>query len=168
MLYDCKKTVMRYELASELNVLSRRLLRISEYGRRTFDFTINVLRDALDGGRRPFPRLPDLHNRHESVSETDRRYVDWAVSQARKQSTAADTTVFDFIHEVLLLWNLDGPEEYEELVVAFVMKFQQYTGPVMAKGMEDTALYIYNRLVSLNEVGGSPSGSGSRYRRSTT
>ncbi|CAN5905282.1 hypothetical protein BH23ACT11_BH23ACT11_16750 [soil metagenome] len=47
LLYGCKKAVMRSELASELNVLSRRLLRLSEYGRRTFDFTVNVLRDAL-------------------------------------------------------------------------------------------------------------------------
>ena len=154
LLYDCKKTVMRYELASELNVLSRRLLRISEYGRRTFDFTINVLRDALTEVVAHFP-VYRTYVTTEEVSETDRRYVDWAVSQAKKQSTAADTTIFDFIHEVLIL-EVDGPDEYRDLAVAFVMKFQQYTGPVMAKGMEDTALYIYNRLVSLNEVGGEP------------
>ena len=156
LLYDCKKTVMRYELASELNVLSRRLLRISggSAGRRTFDFTINVLRDALTEVVAHFPVYRTYITARE-VSETDRRYVDWAVSQARKQSTAADTTVFDFIHEVLLL-EVEGPEDYEELVVAFVMKYQQYTGPVMAKGMEDTALYVYNRFISLNEVGGEP------------
>ncbi|MGB3683466.1 MAG: malto-oligosyltrehalose synthase, partial [Rubrobacteraceae bacterium] len=154
LLYDCKKTVMRSELASELNVLSRQLLRISEYGRRTFDFTINVLRDALAEVVAHFP-VYRTYITAGNVSETDRRYVDWAVSRARKQSAAADTTVFDFIHEALLL-EVDGPEEYRALVVAFVMKFQQYTGPVMAKGMEDTALYDYNRLVSLNEVGGEP------------
>jgi (1->4)-alpha-D-glucan 1-alpha-D-glucosylmutase len=156
LLYDCKKTVMRYELASELNVLSRRLLRISEgfAGRRTFDFTINVLRDALTEVVAHFP-VYRTYITAGDVSETDRRYVDWAVSRARKQSTAADTTVFDFIHEVLLL-EVDGPEDYKDLATAFVMKFQQYTGPVMAKGMEDTALYVYNRLVSLNEVGGEP------------
>ncbi len=154
LLYGCKKTVMRSELASELNVLSRRLLRISEYGRRTFDFTINVLRDALAEVVAHFP-VYRTYITAEGVSETDRRYVDWAVSRARKQSTAADTTVFDFIHEVLLL-EVDGPDDYKELAAAFVMKFQQYTGPVMAKGMEDTALYDYNRLISLNEVGGEP------------
>ncbi|MDQ4105648.1 MAG: malto-oligosyltrehalose synthase [Actinomycetota bacterium] len=154
LLYDCKKTVMRSELASELNVLSRRLLRISEYGRRTFDFTINVLRDALSEVVAHFP-VYRTYITAEGASETDRRYVEWAVSRAKKQSTAADTTVFDFIHDVLLL-EVDGPEDYRGLAVAFVMKFQQYTGPVMAKGMEDTALYIYNRLVSLNEVGGEP------------
>ena len=154
LLYDCKKTVMRSELASELNVLSRRLLRISEYGRRTFDFTINVLRDALAEVVAQFP-VYRTYITCEEISETDRRYVEWAVSRAKKQSTAADTTVFDFIQEVLLL-EVDGPQDYRDLAVAFVMKFQQYTGPVMAKGMEDTALYDYNRLVSLNEVGGEP------------
>ena len=81
--------------------------------------------------------------------------MDWAVTQAKKRSTAADTSAYDFVHDALLL-NLEGPKEYRALAVAFVMKFQQYTGPVMAKGMEDTALYIYNRLISLNEVGGEP------------
>ena len=154
LLYDCKKAVMRSDLASELNVLSRRLLRISEYGRRAFDFTINVLRDALTEIVAAFP-VYRTYITSEDFSEQDRRYVDWAVRQAKKRSTAADTSAYDFLHDVLLL-NVEGPDEYEKLALAFVMKFQQYTGPVMAKGMEDTALYIYNRLVSLNEVGGEP------------
>ncbi len=154
LLYDCKKAVMRSELASELNVLSRRLLRISEYGRRTFDFTINILRDALTEIVAAFP-VYRTYVTLEDFSEQDWRYVDWAVRQAKKRSTAADTSAYDFLHDVLLL-NVEGPDEYQEMVLAFVMKFQQYTGPVMAKGMEDTALYIYNRLVSLNEVGGEP------------
>ncbi len=154
LLYGCKKDVMRGELASELNVLARRLLRISEYGRRAFDFTINVLRDALAEVVAHFP-VYRTYITSGGLSEQDRRYVEWAVARARKQSTAADTAVFDFIRAVLLL-EAEGPEEYRALVAAFVMKFQQYTGPVMAKGMEDTALYVYNRLVSLNEVGGEP------------
>jgi (1->4)-alpha-D-glucan 1-alpha-D-glucosylmutase len=59
--------------------------------------------------------------------------------------------VFDFIRDIVLR---QGPEETE--AGAFTSKFQQYTGPVMAKGMEDAALYVYNRLISLNEVGGEP------------
>jgi (1->4)-alpha-D-glucan 1-alpha-D-glucosylmutase len=154
LLHGCKKAVMRSELASELNVLSRRLLRLSEYGRRTFDFTINVLRDALTEIVAAFP-VYRTYITSEGISQQDRRYVDWAVTQAKKRSTAADTSAYDFVHDALLL-NLEGPDEYRELAIAFVMKFQQYTGPVMAKGMEDTALYIYNRLASLNEVGGEP------------
>ncbi|MEW6637921.1 MAG: malto-oligosyltrehalose synthase, partial [Actinomycetota bacterium] len=156
VLYECKRLVMRGDLASELAVLSRRLLRLSEgfAGRRSYDFTINVLRDALSEVVAFFP-VYRTYITPEGVSEADRRHVEWAVGRARKRSTAADTTVFDFLREVLLLES-EGPEEYREMVAAFVMKFQQYTGPVMAKGMEDTALYRFNRLISLNEVGGEP------------
>ena len=156
LLYGCKQLIMRYSLASELNVLSRRLLRVSEGpdGRRSYDFTINVLRDAVSEVVAAFP-VYRTYVTAGSVSEEDRRYVEWAVAHSRKRSTAADGTVFDFIREVLLL-EVEGPEQYRRAVEAFVMKFQQYTGPVMAKGMEDTALYIYNRLTSLNEVGGEP------------
>ena len=112
------------------------------------------MRDALTEIVAAFP-VYRTYITSEDLSEQDRRYVDWAVARAKKRSTAADTSAYDFVHDVLLL-NVEGPEEYEALAVAFVMKFQQYTGPVMAKGMEDTALYIHNRLVSLNEVGGEP------------
>jgi len=154
LLYECKRLNMRLSLASELNVLTRRLLRLSEYGRRQYDFTAHVLRDALSEvvGRFPVYRT---YVTPGGVSEADRRYVEWAVAAAKKRSAAPDTSAFDFIRDALLL-EADGPEEYRRLVAAFVMKFQQYTGPVMAKGMEDTALYRYNRLASLNEVGGEP------------
>ena len=156
LLYDCKRLIMKDALASELNVLSRRLLRIAGgfSGRRTHDFTINALRDALTEVVAEFP-VYRTYASEGGLSEQDERYVEWAIARARKRSTAADTTVFDFIRDVLLL-NMGGPEEYRRLALAFVMKFQQYTGPVMAKGMEDTALYAYNRLASLNEVGGEP------------
>ncbi len=156
LLYNCKKLIMKDALASELNVLSRRLLAISGgfAGRRTHDFTINALRDALTEVVAEFP-VYRTYAADDGLSEQDERYVEWAIARARKRSAAADTTVFDFIRDVLLL-DVDGPEEYRASVLAFVMKFQQYTGPVMAKGMEDTALYVYNRLASLNEVGGEP------------
>ena len=160
-LYGCKKTIMREDLASELAVLSRRLLRISEgfedgdrYAHRSRDFTINGLRDALSEVVAYFP-VYRTYITPGNVSEIDRRHVEWAVARARKHSDAADKGVFDFLSDVLLLQS-DGPDEYRAAVTAFVMKFQQYTGPVMAKGMEDTALYRYNRLTSLNEVGGEP------------
>ena len=152
ILYGCKKLVMRTALTSELSTLTRLLLRISEYD-RSYDFTINLLREALSEVVACFP-VYRTYVTPEAVSESDRRYVDEAVSRAKKNA-AADTTVFDFICEVLLL-EADGPEEYREMVVRFAMRFQQYTGPVMAKGVEDTALYVYNRLISLNEVGGEP------------
>ncbi|MGI8649312.1 MAG: malto-oligosyltrehalose synthase [Rubrobacter sp.] len=153
LLYACKREVMRGELASELNVLSRSLLAVSEGANdeRYYDFTIHVLRDALTEVVANFPVYRTYITLEGDISEVDRRHVEWAVSRAIKTTTAADTSVFDFIRSVLLM-------ERDSLtgVAGFVGKFQQYTGPVMAKGMEDTALYRYNRLTSLNEVGGEP------------
>ncbi len=156
LLYGCKKRVMRGELASELNVLSRRLLRLADggerqFGERRFDFTINVLRDALSEVVAYFP-VYRTYVVEDKLSETDRRYIEWAVARARKRSDAADESVFDFIRDTLLMETEGVPGR----VADFVGKFQQYTGPVMAKGMEDTALYCYNRLSSSNEVGGEP------------
>jgi (1->4)-alpha-D-glucan 1-alpha-D-glucosylmutase len=154
VIYDSKQLIMRGDLASELNVLTRRLLRLSEYGRRSYDFTINALRDALREVVAYFP-VYRTYIADGEVSEADERYVEWAVALAKKHGATADDTVYDFVRDALLL-RLEGPEEYRRMVEGFVGKFQQYTGPVMAKGMEDTALYRYNRLASLNEVGGEP------------
>ena len=153
VLYDRKKLVMRTALASELDALSRLLLRVSGSGRR-YDFTRNLLRDALSEVVARFP-VYRTYVTAETVSETDRCHIEEAVSRAKESSPDADKTAFDFVRDALLL-DLDGPEEYRELVLRFAMKFQQYTGPVMAKGVEDAALYVYFRLVSLNEVGGEP------------
>jgi (1->4)-alpha-D-glucan 1-alpha-D-glucosylmutase len=154
VLYDRKRLVMKTVLASELEALAHLLLRISDYGLRTYDFTANALREALSEVVARFP-VYRTYITAAGVSETDRRYIEEAVSRARGRSGSTDTTVLDLIHDALLL-RLEGPEEYRDLVVRFAMKFQQYTGPVMAKGTEDAALYVYNRLVSLNEVGGEP------------
>ncbi|HET7094208.1 MAG TPA: hypothetical protein VFI22_12030, partial [Thermomicrobiales bacterium] len=85
------------------------------------------------------------------------RYIDAAVALAKRRNPASDPSVYDFLRDVLLLEPAPevGDAERAERC-RFAMKFQQLTGPVMAKGVEDTAFYIYNRLVSLNEVGGDP------------
>ena len=153
VLYDRKLLVMRTALASELDALSRLLLSISGSGRR-YDFTFNLLRDALSEVVARFP-VYRTYITAGTVSEPDRRYVEEAVSRAKETSNAADKTVFDLVRDALLL-ELDGPQEYRDLVLRFAMKFQQYTGPVMAKGVEDASLYVYDRLISLNEVGGEP------------
>ena len=149
LLYQCKHKVMRTVLASELNALSRRLRRISEHG-RSHDFSVEMLRKALSEIVAHFP-VYRTYIRTGLVSEADRRHLDLAVQEAKERSAGGDPRVFDFIRDVVLM---HGTEESE--AGAFTSKFQQYTGPVMAKGMEDCALYIYNRLISLNEVGGEP------------
>ncbi|MGE5669322.1 MAG: malto-oligosyltrehalose synthase, partial [Betaproteobacteria bacterium] len=93
----------------------------------------------------------------DRASSQDRRYVGWAYAQARRRSAAADLSVFDFIRNVLLVHPEGEPSGgLESEYRRFAMRFQQFTAPVMAKGVEDTALYVFNRLVSLNDVGGDP------------
>ncbi len=88
------------------------------------------------------------------VSDTDASYIRSAITSAKRRSPAADVSIFDFIGDVLLTRIAEGQDfAYRNAVTAFAMKFQQFTGPVMAKGLEDTTFYRYNRLVSLNDVG---------------
>jgi (1->4)-alpha-D-glucan 1-alpha-D-glucosylmutase len=88
------------------------------------------------------------------VSESDAGYIHRAVTAAKLRSPAADTSIFDFAEGVVLTSIAEGQNPaYRNAVLNFAMKFQQFTSPVMAKGIEDTAFYRYNRLVSLNDVG---------------
>ena len=153
LAYRCRNLIIRVALVSELNVLANRLTRIALARRRTCDFTLNSLRDALMEIVSSFP-VYRTYVSPSGVSEDDARYIRKAVAAAKWRSPAADTSIFDFIGEVLLTRIADGQNPvYRNAVANFAMKFQQFTSPVMAKGIEDTAFYRYNRLVSLNEVG---------------
>ena len=156
LLAERKRLIMRISLSSELNVLANHLNRLSEADRHARDFTLNTLRYALREVVAYFP-VYRTYIRSDQVRDDDRRYVEWAVAQAKKRSQEADVSVYDYVRRVLLLEGLDAMSEaYRRGVLDFAMRFQQYSSPVMAKGMEDTAFYLYNRLVSLNEVGGDP------------
>ena len=156
LVYDCKHLIMHTALTSELNVLALQLSRIAELDRHTRDFTLSSLREVLRQIIACFP-VYRTYVQAKHISEEDRRYVDWAVNAGKKRSAASDTSVFDFVREVLLTDIAEGKRaDYQERVINFARKFQQYTGPVMAKGLEDTAFYRYSRLLSLNEVGGEP------------
>jgi (1->4)-alpha-D-glucan 1-alpha-D-glucosylmutase len=153
--YRGRRAIMRSALAGELNVLANRLLRRARASRRTRDFTLNTLRQALA----EVVACSPVYRTYvaERVTQQDRRYVDWAVTQARRRSRAADGSVFDFVRNALLARAPAGasPALAAEFR-AFAMRAQQFTAPVTAKGVEDTALYVFNRLVSLNEVGSHP------------
>jgi 4-alpha-glucanotransferase/(1->4)-alpha-D-glucan 1-alpha-D-glucosylmutase len=157
VVYLCKRHILKVVLASELNVLANLLSRIALASRYTCDFTLNSLRSVLGEIIASFPVYRTYVNGPE-VSEEDRRYVEKAVVAAKKRSSAADLSVFDFVQRILLI-DVYGSDAgwYKQAVLRFSMKFQQVTAAVMAKGLEDTAFYRYNRLVSLNEVGGNPS-----------
>lgn len=153
LVYLAKKHVMNTALASELNVLANQLTKIADVSSKTRDYTLNSLRGALSEVVACFPVYRTYIN-SQTVSKEDSQYINWAVAQAKQRSWAADKSVFTFIRDILLLEH--GKVVPVKDLLKFVMKFQQYTAPVMAKGHEDTALYQYNRLISLNEVGGDP------------
>jgi (1->4)-alpha-D-glucan 1-alpha-D-glucosylmutase len=156
LLYEKKKLIMQASMPSEIHMLSHYLNRISEKDRQTRDFTLNNLTMAIVEVIAHFP-VYRTYVTSLGVNERDRRYIEQAVSRAKRKNPALSATVFDFLENVLLL---QYPEHFEEADrkewLDFVMRFQQMTGPIMAKGVEDTAFYVYNRFVSLNEVGGSP------------
>jgi len=87
----------------------------------------------------------------EQPSSTDTRIVGDAVACAREALDTRLGPLLDLLQDVLLLRH--GGDAATDLA----LRFQQLSGPVMAKGGEDTAFYNYNRLISLNEVGGEPS-----------
>ena len=157
LVYHCKLTIMRTSLASEVSVLAAQLDRLSEADRRSRDFTLQALRNAVREVIACFP-VYRTYIVGQHVSERDRSHIDLAIAWARRRNPAMEPTVLDFLRDTLLLQSLDGPdaERMRSAQLQFVMKFQQTTGPVTAKAVEDTAFYRYNRLVALNEVGGEP------------
>ncbi|HEY7640612.1 MAG TPA: malto-oligosyltrehalose synthase [Steroidobacteraceae bacterium] len=154
--YDSKRLVMRSSLAAEIEVLATQLDRIAQLDRHTADFTRAALREAIREVIACFP-VYRTYVSHRGVSDEDRRIVNWAVNVARKRSAGAELSVFDFLRDVLLGERNEGrSESVRRAMLEFAMKFQQVTSPVAAKGVEDTAMYRYNRLVCLNEVGNDP------------
>ena len=149
-MYRCKRLVMETTLAGELFRLAYGLDRISEADYHTRDFTYEALRMALAEVIASFPRyrtyLP------ESPEEAEQALRE-AVQAARRRNPAREPTVYAFIAETLL--GKVG-QDVNATVAPWVGRFQQYTAPVTAKGVEDTAFYRYFRLAALNEVGGGP------------
>ncbi|WP_372985424.1 malto-oligosyltrehalose synthase [Marinobacter sp.] len=152
LLYQCKKLIIRSALAGELTVLANLASSVAQTNRYTRDFTYHALRDALAEAVACFP-VYRTYITQQQINKDDRRYVHWAIVQAKKRSPAADIQIFDFLENLITL-NL--PEAVNSRVIRFTLRFQQYTAPVMAKGMEDTLFYAFNRLVSLNDVGFDP------------
>jgi (1->4)-alpha-D-glucan 1-alpha-D-glucosylmutase len=157
LVNSSKKMIMLISMASEIAALSHQLERLSEKSRSYRDFTLNSLTFAVREVIACLPVYRTYIMGPENVPPRDEGYITAAVDEAKRRNPRTAKAIFDFIRDTLLLHNLSNfPEEERPNLIQFAMKVQQVTGPVMAKGLEDTAFYIYNRLVSLNEVGGHP------------
>jgi (1->4)-alpha-D-glucan 1-alpha-D-glucosylmutase len=157
LVHACKQAIMKTSMASEVSTLSHQIDRIAERNRRYRDYTLSNLRFALRefiaclSAYRTYT-MPSAH-----VSDRDRQIVEAAIAEAKRLDARNADDVFDFIRDTVLLRNLDQfPSKEHAVIIDWAMRIQQVTGPVMAKGIEDTAFFIFNRLISLNEVGGQP------------
>jgi (1->4)-alpha-D-glucan 1-alpha-D-glucosylmutase len=151
-----KKMVMLISLASEVNELGYLLKDIASSDRRHRDFTLNsltfVIREVIAalGIYRTY-----IDPETGAASEHDRQAIEQAVAEAKRRNPRTDPSIFDFVGDTLLLRDTSDTLHLADRL-RFIARFQQTTGPVMAKGTEDTAFYQYNRRISLNEWGGDP------------
>jgi (1->4)-alpha-D-glucan 1-alpha-D-glucosylmutase len=157
LLYAKKLQVMKLSLANDVDVLGNMLDRLSEKNRWYRDFTLEALSRTVRETIACFPVYRTYLAPGQPVIEEDRQIVEGAIAAAKRRNPGMEESIFNFLRDVLLFRfppNLDAKARAEH--THFVLKFQQATGPVMAKGLEDTVFYIYNRLAALNEVGGEP------------
>lgn len=156
LVYESKKLIMETALSSEVTVLSHLLEEIANSDRHARDFTRTALTGAIREAIACFPVYRTYIDERGNIGSRDREYVSQAIVAAKRRNPSMTASLFAFLREILLL-NPPGIGEHEyRRRIHFTLKFQQLTGPVMAKGLEDTVCYVYNRFVSVNEVGGSP------------
>jgi len=162
-VHDCKLATLE-SLASEVNMLARRLHAIAGANRRWSDFTLIALTRALRETLAAFAVYRTYLREGGDAADEDVRIVRAAVRGARVRNRSLDPSTFTFLEEVLLM-RLEGLADERRTCTAFAMRFQQLSSPVMAKAVEDTAFYRYNRLLCLNEVGGNPARFGTSLER---
>jgi (1->4)-alpha-D-glucan 1-alpha-D-glucosylmutase len=162
VVYRAKRLITATLMASELNVLAHELNNLSEQSRRSRDNTLDGLQEALREVVACFP-VYRTYISAQGFSSVDEMAINEAIGQATRRNPTLDSSFFEFIRtHICPVRQPDEPEEIFAQRLRFAMKFQQYTSPVQAKGMEDTVFYRHSPLASLNEVG---SGTG---RRATT
>jgi (1->4)-alpha-D-glucan 1-alpha-D-glucosylmutase len=156
VLYQKKKLVMRTLLAVEMRTLGRELTELASDDRYARELRAAELTEALIETTACLPIYRTYVQTLEEP-ETTQATLDGAIRNARHRRPALPPECFDFVSDVLLL---KAPAhiraDQRESRFAFVGRWQQFTGSIMAKGFEDTALYDYFPLSSLNEVGGDP------------
>jgi len=155
LVCEKKRLILGKHMAGDVDNLAHLMKAISSRDRHGSDITIYGLKRALVEVMAQFP-VYRTYIGNGGSRETDYSYIKTAIEKA-KGSGPGLLNELQFIERFLLLDFGDYlSEEEKNLWIQFVMRFQQFTGPLMAKGFEDTTLYVYNRLLSLNEVGGNP------------
>jgi (1->4)-alpha-D-glucan 1-alpha-D-glucosylmutase len=155
-----KKKVLEDSFAGEVNALARRAKQFAAKSRLGLDVTLKQIREALIELLAAFP-VYRTYATEEPVSAADLSVLRRAFAAARRAGRLRDDVVFEFLEGLFglsagLEMTAELRENELEEIRRFRMRFQQLTGPVTAKGIEDTAFYRYHRLISLNEVGGDP------------
>jgi (1->4)-alpha-D-glucan 1-alpha-D-glucosylmutase len=150
IVMECKRQIMDTSLSAETIMLGQALRRLAETDRRSRDFTLTALTTAIKETIAAFPVYRSYIAPDGTRQPNDEAHIDHAIALAKRKNRGLDPSVFDYVRDVLLL-HVQSPG-----AAHFAMRFQQLTGPVMAKGVEDTAMYRYNRLICLDEVGGDP------------
>jgi (1->4)-alpha-D-glucan 1-alpha-D-glucosylmutase len=158
---DAKRRVLETLLTSEFTVLTRLLARIANGHYSTRDFSADSLRQALELYVLHFP-VYRTYLTTSAPTANDRKLIDDTIEAARREWFAADEGIFDFLRDALTMDLLKPgrPPHSAPRVRRFALKVQQFTGPMMAKSLEDTAFYQFHRLLALNEVGGDPASRG--------
>jgi (1->4)-alpha-D-glucan 1-alpha-D-glucosylmutase len=156
VLYQKKKLVMNTLLGVEIRSLGRQLAELASQDRYARELARGQLIEALTEVTASLS-VYRTYIRNMEIPEHAVKYINEALQEARRRAPHLNAACFDFLEETLLLQNRPHvlPDQ-REARLAFVMRWQQFTGPIVAKGMEDTALYVYHPLLSLNEVGGAP------------
>jgi (1->4)-alpha-D-glucan 1-alpha-D-glucosylmutase len=156
VVYQKKKLVMNTLLGVEMRSLGRQLAELAIQDRYARELTREHLIDALIEVTACLS-VYRTYIRNVDVPVVAKNYLETAIREARGRASHLNSAYFDFVRDVLLLLNPSHvPADQREARLAFVMRWQQFTGPIVAKGLEDTALYVYHPLLSLNEVGGDP------------
>src|ERR1700716_2572219 len=156
VVYQKKKLVMSTLLGVEMRTLGQRLAELASYDRYARELPRGQLVEALIEVTACLP-VYRTYIRTIEVPELAAKYIERALEEARHRAPHLNSAGFAFVREVLLLLNRPHVlADQQEARLAFVMRWQQLTGPIVAKGVEDTALYVYHPLLSLNEVGGDP------------
>jgi (1->4)-alpha-D-glucan 1-alpha-D-glucosylmutase len=156
LVYRSKKQVLHETMSGDINSLGHQLNRFSERNRHFRDFTLYSLISTLKDVIACFPVYRTYIDARHPVTAGDRARIRTAITCAKRRAAGVTRLVFDFVERLLLKDTPIATAEDCEERARFIGKFQQITSPVAAKGIEDTVLYVFTRLLSLNDVGSDP------------